>query len=87
VAYQIKIAPAAERQLKKLPEQVVSQIIPVLKLLADEPRPAGAKKLKGADDIWRVRTGDYRILYTVEDRNLTILVLKIDHRKQVYRGM
>lgn len=87
MAYQISIAPAAERQLKKLPEQVVAQIVPLLKSLAEDPRPVGVKKLKGGDGIWRVRTGDYRILYTVEDRKLTILVLSIDHRKQVYKGL
>ncbi len=85
MAYQVLIAPAAERQLKKLPEQVVAQVVPLLKSLADEPRPRGAKKLQGADPIWRVRKGSYRILYTIEDRKLTILVLRIDHRQQVYK--
>jgi mRNA interferase RelE/StbE len=85
VSYSVFLAPAAERQLKKLPPQIKTQIVPVLKALESDPRPSGAKKLKGSEDIWRVRKGSYRILYEIEDKQLTVLVLKIDHRKQVYR--
>jgi mRNA interferase RelE/StbE len=85
VSYSVFLAPAAERQLKKLPPQIKTQIILVLKALATDPRPSGAKKLKGSEDVWRVRKGSYRILYEINDRKLTVLVLRIDHRKQVYR--
>jgi mRNA interferase RelE/StbE len=86
VAYSVFLAPAAERQLKKLPPQIKQQIVPVLQGLASEPRPSGAIKLKGADNVWRVRTGSYRILYQIEDKKLTVLVLKIDHRRQAYKN-
>jgi mRNA interferase RelE/StbE len=85
VTYSVFLAPPAERQLKKLPPQLKQQIVPVLQRLGGEPRPSGAIKLRGADDVWRVRTGSYRILYQIEDKKLTVLVLKIDHRRQVYK--
>jgi mRNA interferase RelE/StbE len=85
VSYSVFLAPAAERQLKKLPPQIKTQLVPVLKALANDPRPPGAKKLKGSEDIWRIRKGSYRILYEINDRELTVLALRIDHRKQVYR--
>ena len=85
MSYSVFLAPAAERQLKKLPQQVKTQIVPILKALENEPRPSGAKKLKGSEDIWRIRKGNYRILYEIQDNQLTVLVVKIDDRKQVYR--
>ena len=85
MSYSVFLAPAAERQLKKLPQQIKTQIVPLLKALGDEPRPAGAKKLKGSEGIWRIRKGNYRILYEIQDKQLTVLVVKIDDRKQVYK--
>jgi mRNA interferase RelE/StbE len=85
VTYLVFLAPAAERQLKKLPQQIAVQLVPLLKALAADPRPSGAKKLKGAEDIWRIRKGNYRIVYEVKDKQLTVLVLKIGDRKQVYK--
>jgi mRNA interferase RelE/StbE len=87
VSYSIRLAPAAERQLKKLQAQVRNAILPVIKSLANDPRPQGAKKLKGDDDIWRVRKGNYRILYQIQDDELIVLVVRIDDRKQVYKNM
>jgi len=54
-------------------------------MLAIDPRPRGARKLSGHDDVFRVRTGRYRLLYSIEDKRLIVLVLKIGHRKDVYR--
>jgi mRNA interferase RelE/StbE len=85
VTYSVFLAPTVERQLKKLPQQVATQIVPILKALATEPRPSGAKKLKGSEDVWRIRKGNYRILYEVKDKQLTVLILKIGDRKQVYK--
>jgi mRNA interferase RelE/StbE len=53
--------------------------------LAENPRPAGAKKLKGSSELWRVRAGDYRVIYSIHDDVLLILVVKIGHRGDVYR--
>jgi mRNA interferase RelE/StbE len=85
VTYSVFLAPAAERQLKKLPQQIAVQLVPLIKALAVDPRPLGAKKLKGSEDIWRIRKGTYRIVYEVKDKQLTVLVLKIGDRKQVYK--
>jgi mRNA interferase RelE/StbE len=53
--------------------------------LATNPRPAGAKKLKSRDELWRIRVGDYRIVYEIRDRVLLVLVLRVAHRREVYR--
>jgi mRNA interferase RelE/StbE len=87
VSYTVRLVPAAERQLKKLQAQVRNVIIPVIKGLASDPRPQGAKKLKGAEDIWRVRKGNYRILYQIHDDELVVLIVRIDDRKQVYKNL
>ena len=53
--------------------------------LGEEPHPAGSRKLMGYDDVFRIRVGVYRIIYSVSGRNLVIVVLKIGHRKDIYR--
>ena len=85
MSYSVFLAPAAERQLKKLPSKVKAQIVPILRALANNPRPSGSAKLKGADDLWKIRKGTYRIIYQVQDEQLTILVVNIAHRKDVYK--
>ncbi|WP_027942376.1 type II toxin-antitoxin system RelE/ParE family toxin [Amycolatopsis taiwanensis] len=56
-----------------------------IELLADDPRPAGAKKLAGGEGEWRVRTGDYRVVYEIRDRVLVVLVVAVVHRREIYR--
>jgi mRNA interferase RelE/StbE len=85
MAYSILLAPPAERQLKALAESVQKRIVKRLKSLRENPRPQGAKKLAGEDDLYRVREGDYRIIYTIQDKELILLVVKIGDRKEVYR--
>lgn len=85
MAYSILLAPPAERQLKALPEPVQKRIVKRLKSLRDTPRPQGVKKLAGEDDLYRIREGDYRIIYTIQDKELIVLVVKIGDRKEVYR--
>jgi len=83
--YSIEVSATAERQIKKLNAKDQHRVINVLKNLGVEPRPRGCRKLQGYDDIYRVRTGVFRILYSVEDDRLLILVLKVGHRKGIYR--
>ncbi len=83
--YNIVFTPAALRQLRKLPRRDQRRILDTIELLADDPRPTGAKKLHGADALWRIRAGDYRVVYTIENTKLIVLVLRIRHRKDVYR--
>lgn len=83
--YQVELIPAAWRALDRLPDREAERIILALRLLAQTPRPPGAKKLKSKIDLYRVRVGDYRIIYTIEDDRLLVLVVKTGNRKDVYR--
>lgn len=84
MSYEIVLAPAAARQLRKLDPPARRRVQAVLELLADEPRPPAATLLVGGAGEWRVRTGDYRVIYEIRDGKLLILVLRIGHRRDVY---
>jgi len=84
VTYVIQLSPAAARELRKFDPAVRRRIQAVLELLADEPRPPSAKRLVGGAGEWRVRTGDYRVIYEIHDHRLVILVLRMAHRREVY---
>ena len=86
MAYSILLAPPAERQLKALDQPVQKRIVRRLRALRENPRPQGVKKLAGEDDLYRIREGDYRIIYTIRNKELIILVVKIGNRKEVYRS-
>jgi mRNA interferase RelE/StbE len=83
--YKLIILPRAEKELKKLPVKEFRKIDEAILNLADEPRPSGCKKLQGVKDIYRIRSGNYRILYRIEDDELIIEVIRIADRKDVYR--
>jgi mRNA interferase RelE/StbE len=80
----IIISRAAEKQLSQLPRHIANAITRKIDLLAEIPRPDGCKKLQGYDNAYRIRSGDYRIVYTVEDGKLYIEVIRIQHRRDVY---
>ena len=79
--YQVELAASAAKQLSKLERREQRRIQAAIELLAENPRPPGAKKLAGE---WRARTGDYRIIYELEDECLRILVIRIGHRRDIY---
>ena len=83
--YEIQVSPAAHRDLKKLPQNIRSRIIAKIDELAKDPRPHGYTQLKSRDVRYRVRVGDYRIIYKVFDDILVVLVLDIGDRKEIYR--
>ena len=83
--YEVQIAPAAERQIQKLARTIQLAVIARLESLAEDPRPPGCEKLSGETSLYRVRLGDYRIIYDVQDKSLTVLVVKVGHRGDVYR--
>lgn len=85
MTYLVEIAPAASRQLRKLDGAARRRVRTAIDLLASDPRPANASKLKGGADEWRVRTGDYRIVYDIDDGVLRVLVLAVGHRREIYR--
>ncbi len=84
-SYEIEITRSAERQLKRLPPDDQQRIVAAILPLSDNPFPRGSRKLSGYDDVLRIRVGTYRVLYSVSERKLIIIILKIGHRKNVYR--
>jgi mRNA interferase RelE/StbE len=85
VSYQLIILPGAEKELRKLPRQIFLKVDKIILSLADNPRPAGCKKLQGFNNVYRIRVGNYRILYRIEDDQLIIEVFRIADRKDVYK--
>ena len=83
--YQVVLSKTAEKELSKMSVKVVGKIIPVLLELANDPRPVGCKKLKGFDNLWRVRKGDYRAIYSIDDVISLIDIREIGHRKDIYK--
>jgi mRNA interferase RelE/StbE len=84
--YDAQLKPAAERDLTKIADQAARRrIASAIDNLATNPRPMGAHKLAGENSIYRIRVGDYRILYAIEDRQLLVLVIRVGHRREVYR--
>jgi len=85
MAYTIQFKPAAMRQFEKLPRDVQKRVARRVEALGGDPFPSGCKRLAGSPDVWRVRVGDYRVVYQVQGEGLLILVLKIGHRREVHR--
>jgi len=81
--YRIELRPAAARALRKLDPPVARRLQGAISLLAQDPRPPAARTLKGRPGL-RLRVGDYRIVYTIEDRVLLIVVVTVGHRRDVY---
>ena len=82
--YNILFKPTAEKELNAIPAKFAEQIIRKVDLLTGDPRPMGVKKLKN-DTSYRIRAGTYRVIYEIDDKNKTVKVYKIRHRKDVYR--
>ena len=83
--YRIEVSATAERQIRKLPRADQLRVVRTIQALSTDPRPSGCRKLSGHDDVFRVRVGRYRILYSIEGRRLVIIILKVGDRKDVYR--
>ena len=83
--YEVEISRTAEKQLRRLPRTEQVRVARAMLALTDNPFPRGARKLSGYDDVFRVRTGRYRILYSISERALVIVVLKVGHRRDVCR--
>lgn len=86
MTYRVTLSPAAARELRKLDPQVRRRIQGALELLSVDHRPPAATRLVGGAGEWRVRTGDYRIVYEVVDDRLLVLVLRVGHRREAYRS-
>ena len=82
--YKIQIKPSAVKELEKLPGKDLQKIISKIKSLSDDPRPPGCEKLSG-DEKYRIRQGNYRIVYAIEDGILIVFVVKIGHGRDIYK--
>jgi len=83
--YRVEFTSAAARAIRKLPKNVRTRLLDAVATLADDPRPHGSRKLSGTEIAWRIRTGDYRIIYEIEDQALIVTVVRAGHRREVYR--
>jgi len=83
--YRIEVSATAEKQIRKLDRTDQIQVVRAIQALSKEPRPPGTRKLQGYSDVFRVRVGTYRIIFSVERTRLLIIILKVGHRRDVYR--
>ena len=87
MAYTVTFRASALKQTEKLPHSIAPRIIAKTAALSDNPRPPGCAKLEGGANLWRVRVGQYRIIYAVDDKAETVDVRIVAHRREVYRGL
>ena len=83
--FAVEVKPSARKELEALPDNLLARVIRKLEALGLNPRPAGCKKLKGYKDQWRVRVGDWRVVYIIDDKAKVVSVTRIAHRSQVYQ--
>ena len=83
--YRLEVRPRAEKELAALPRDAHRRVARAIDALAEDPRPAGCVPLKGGEGLLRIRVGVYRVIYLVEDDRLVVLVVRIGHRREVYR--
>lgn len=85
-SYQIEWKTSAEKELRKLPSQIIQRVFQKVELLAENPFPSGCRKLVGSEQTWRIRIGDYRIIYNVFSSVLVIEIVRVAHRKDIYQA-
>jgi mRNA interferase RelE/StbE len=85
MSYRIEVSRRALKSLRALPRKDQQRIRAVIVLLGDNPRPPGCRQLAGEEHAYRVRSGDYRIIYDVYDDRLLVQVVRVGHRREVYR--
>jgi mRNA interferase RelE/StbE len=84
-SYLITLTRSARKELERLNEPLVSRVFSKIEELAEDPRPAECRKLAGKENLWRIRVGDYRVVYSVFDSEQRIDIVMVRHRKEVYR--
>ncbi len=84
MSYSIFFKNSASKQLRRLPKNMLSKVATAIDELADDPRPVNCKKLKDTADTYRIRIGDYRVIYTIDDSIVTVEVVKVGNRKDIY---
>jgi mRNA interferase RelE/StbE len=82
--YAIETKPSARKELENLSDTLISRLVPKIEALAANPRPTGCRKLRGYKDLWRIRVGDYRVVYIIDDDRKMVSITRIAHRRDVY---
>ena len=83
--YRVLLERGAEKDLSRLSSEIHDRVIAAIRALANNPRPPGCRKLAGTKNDWRVRVGDYRVVYEIADQNRVVRVNRVRHRREVYR--
>lgn len=86
IAYRVEFTTAAAKEVRKLEPQIRRRVLVAIASLEIDPRPSGVRKLAGHDSAWRVRIGDYRVLYEISDERVVVTVFRAAHRRDVYEG-
>ena len=84
IVYRIEVTPRARKDLKALPTREKQRVAKQIDALKTDPRPTGCKKLQGREDFYRIRAGNYRVVYQIEDEVLFILIVRVGDRKEIY---
>lgn len=82
--YEVTIKSSAERELRKMDRQIKNRLVTAILALADEPRPTGCLKVKSEDNLWRIRIGDWRIGYEIDDNANEVIIVRVGHRSEFY---
>lgn len=83
--HEVVLERAAEKDLKRLPKEIHARVVLALRALSENPRPVGCRKLEGSKSDWRIRVGDYRIVFEVDDPGGVVQIMRIRHRSEAYR--
>jgi mRNA interferase RelE/StbE len=84
-SYRIEFKSSALKELERLPRQIIPRVVAAIKGLVENPYPSGVKKLAGFERTYRVRVGDYRIMYEIYEDRLIIEIIRVKHRKDIYK--
>ena len=83
--YEVYLERAAERDLRHLSSEEFHRVIPRIRALSENPRPSGCRKITGSKNDWRIRIGDYRVIYEIDENAKIVRVMRVRHRREVYR--
>jgi mRNA interferase RelE/StbE len=83
--YEVYLERAAEHDLKRLPIEIYRRVIDDIKGLTADPRPSGCRKISGSKSDWRIRIGDYRVVYEIDEKTKVVRVMRVRHRREAYR--
>jgi mRNA interferase RelE/StbE len=84
-SHEVRFARSARKETERLPGKIADRVLSSIARLAQSPRPVGCQKLEGEDDFWRIRIGDYRVVYQIDAYSKTVYIRRVRHRRDVYR--